>query len=56
MFAPVSGFTPITPPWRYQPLGQPTPWSAISRRFHAGGGVNGVGARSFVGSCSTRFW
>ena len=56
MLAPASGFTPITPPCRNQPLGQPTPWSARKRRFHAGGGVNGVGAGSRVGSWRTTVW
>src|SRR5262245_54021997 len=45
-----SGLTPITPPCRYHPLGHPAPWMAMSRLFHAGGGENGVGAGSFVGS------
>src|SRR5215204_1064042 len=55
-FTPVSGFTPSAPPWRYHPVGQPDPCTAINRRFQAGGGLNGVGAGSVRGLCNIAFW
>ena len=57
MFTPVTGFTPCAAPWMYQPPGQPSPWMASRRLFHAfGGEMTGCGAGSVVGSCSTTLW